>query len=125
MAIRILIVDDHSVIRRLLRALLETRADWKVCGEAENGREAVTKAAELQPDLIILDLAMPVMDGLKAAREISKVMPAAAILMLTNHSSPELELAAKKSGVREVVSKESSDEQLLDAAVTALRDKKA
>lgn len=105
--------------------MLETRADWKVCGEAENGREAVTKAAELQPDLIILDLAMPVMDGLKAAREISKVMPAAAILMLTNHSSPELELAAKKSGVREVVSKESSDEQLLDAAVTALRDKKA
>jgi len=123
-SIRILIADDHSAIRRLLRALLETRAEWKVCGEAENGQEAVTKAAELKPDLIILDLAMPIMNGLEAAREISKAMPAVPILMHTNHSSSELELEAEKVGVRQVISKGGSDGQLLRAVVTALLNRK-
>jgi DNA-binding NarL/FixJ family response regulator len=118
--IRILIADDHGSVRRLLRALLETRAEWKVCGEAENGREAVSKAAKLRPDLIILDLAMPIMNGLKAAREISTATPAVPILMYTNHSSSEIEIEAKKAGVRQIVSKGGSNDELFRAVVTAL-----
>ena len=123
-SIRILIADDNSIIRRLLRALLQTRAEWKVCGEAENGQEAVSKTVELKPDLIILDLAMPVMNGLEAAREISKTMPGVPILMHTNHSSSEFELEAEKVGVRQVVSKGCSDDQFFRAVVAALLNEK-
>ena len=80
MPFRFLIVDDNAVIRRALRVLVEGYADWQVCGEGENGFEAVAKAGELNPDLIIMDLAMPMMDGISAAREISKTSPALPIL---------------------------------------------
>lgn len=104
--------------------MLESRPEWKVCGEAEDGQEAVSKAVVLKPDLIILDLAMPIMNGLKAAREICKVMPAVPILMHTTHISSELELEAKKAGVRQVISKGGSDDQILRAVLAVLPNKK-
>ena len=126
---RLLIADDHSTVRTLLRILLESHEGWQVCAEVTNGLDAVTKAIELKPDLIILDLAMPQMDGLRAARQISAMLPAVPILMHTMHNSSELELEAKKAGVRKVVNKTGSGdelfaaiEQLLAAGATPLAE---
>jgi DNA-binding NarL/FixJ family response regulator len=102
---RILIADDHDVVRRMLRITLEEHKGWEVCGEASNGLEAIQSAAVLKPDLVILDLAMPVMDGLRAAREISLAAPQLPIVMHTNHGSEGVEIEAKKNGVRWVLSK--------------------
>jgi DNA-binding NarL/FixJ family response regulator len=113
--VRILIADDHPAVRTVLRALIAGHADWQVCGEAENGFEAVAKAGELKPDVIILDLAMPIMDGVRAAREISSATPTVPILLHTMHGSPTLNLEAKKAGVCKVVSKGESGDDLLIA----------
>jgi DNA-binding NarL/FixJ family response regulator len=117
---RLLIADDHATARRLLRAMLETRAGWQVCGEAENGLEAVAKTAELKPDVIILDLAMPLMDGLHAAQRISATSPTVPILMYTTHNFEGLDLEAKKVGVLKVISKTASADALLMAIEEAL-----
>jgi two-component system, response regulator YesN len=103
---RILIVDDNENVRRYLKTLLQ-RADprFSVCGEASNGKEALLKADELKPDVVILDLAMPVMDGVTAAREISKTHHETAMFMYTLHSSYQLELEAHKVGIRRIVAK--------------------
>jgi DNA-binding NarL/FixJ family response regulator len=121
LASRILIVDDHPAIRKVLRALIESHAGWEVCGEVENGFEAVGKAPELKPDLIILDLAMPVMDGIRAAREISGTMPRLPILMHTMHGSPAVDLEAKKAGVTRVVSKGENGDNLVSAIEDLLK----
>ena len=102
-------------MRTLLRILLESHEGWQVVAEVENGLEAVTKTVELKPDLVILDLAMPLMDGLRAARQISSVLPTVPILMHTMHNSSELELEAKKAGVRRVVNKTGSGDELFSA----------
>jgi DNA-binding NarL/FixJ family response regulator len=112
---RILIADDHSAVRNVLRALIESHADWQVCGEAVNGFEAVVKTEELKPDLLILDMAMPIMDGIRAAREISKSSATLPILMHTMHSSPTLDLEAQKAGVAQVVNKCDSGDKLIIA----------
>jgi DNA-binding NarL/FixJ family response regulator len=101
---RILIADDHDLMRRLIRQEFEDHADW-VCIEAENGEQAVAKATELKPEIIILDVAMPVMDGLTAAREIVKLLPAVPIVIHTVHFSEQIKCEAKKIGVREVLPK--------------------
>jgi DNA-binding NarL/FixJ family response regulator len=114
--LRILIADDHRVLRIALKAWLETHAGWLVCAEATNGLEAVQKAAELKPDVIILDLAMPKMDGLQAASQISSASPDMPILVYTNYAvSPEAKLEAKKHGARAVINKGASPEQLINA----------
>jgi DNA-binding NarL/FixJ family response regulator len=114
--LRILIADDHMGMRTALKAWLETHAGWQICGEATNGLEAVQKAAELKPDVIILDLAMPKMDGLQAAGQISSASPTVPILVYTNYAvSQEAKLEAKKHGVREVINKGASPNQLVDA----------
>lgn len=113
MATRILIADDHEMMRRVLRNLINSHSDWQVCAEAKNGSEAVTQARELRPDLIVLDLAMPVMDGMKAAREITQSSPDARVIMFTLHASPEVEKQAKRVGVRQVVSKARDGVRLL------------
>jgi DNA-binding NarL/FixJ family response regulator len=106
MPIRILIVDDDAAIRRLLRRLLEERPEWQVCGEAENGQEAVQQAAELTPDVAVIDLAMPCMNGFEAAREITKVSPQAAMLLLTvQEVSNQLVKEAREVGFKGAVSK--------------------
>jgi len=118
--LRLLIADDNATARKLLRALLETRQSWQVCGEAENGVEAVAQAAELKPDIIILDLAMPVMDGLHAAQTISAASPAIPIFMHTMHNFASLDIEAKKVGIRKVISKTATGDALLVAIEEAV-----
>jgi DNA-binding NarL/FixJ family response regulator len=101
--------------------MLETHADWQVCGEAANGLEAVQKAGELKPDIIILDFAMPEMDGLQAASQISSAFPNLPILIYTNYAlSSEAILEAKRHGVRQVVNKGSLVNHLMSAVETLL-----
>ena len=102
---RILIADDNESVLRAVRASLESNPDWSVCGEAVDGVEAVSKAQELYPDLIILDLAMPRMDGLKAASEIHKLMPSIPIIIHTLYRAALDLPTADKYGVRKVVDK--------------------
>jgi DNA-binding NarL/FixJ family response regulator len=123
MASRILITDDHPAVRQMLRLLVQAQNGWEVCGEAQNGQEAIAKAAELKPDLIIMDLAMPVMDGMRASREISAAMPDVPILMHTLHSSPELASEARKVGVRRVVGKAEGGDKLLGAIGALLSER--
>jgi CheY-like chemotaxis protein len=107
MPIQILIADDNPTVRTALRQLLEGAKFGDVV-DVENGKEAIQKALELRPKLIILDLVMPVMDGLTAAREFSKLMPGVPVLMHTMHWSQHVELEAQKVGVRKVVAKGDS-----------------
>lgn len=120
MTYRILIADDQELVRKMLKTLLETHADWQVCAEAANGVEAAQKAVELKPDVIILDLAMPEMDGLRAAREILSNNPAVPILLHTNHAFSSLALEAKKNGIREVINKSASEQELITAVESLL-----
>jgi DNA-binding NarL/FixJ family response regulator len=125
MAIRFLIADDHAMVRKMLALVVQTHPGWEVCGEAENGQEAVNKAAELMPDLIIMDMAMPVLDGMRAAREILAANPLVPIVMHTLHSSPPLALEAKKAGVRSLVAKTEAGNELLSAIEAALAERSA
>ena len=109
---RLLIVDDSAAIRRSLRTLLGLHAGWEICGEAENGREGVAKALQLFPDLIVLDLAMPVMNGLQAARELHRLLPKVPLLMYTSFIGSEIEHEALASGVAAVKSKSDGIESL-------------
>ena len=88
MTIRLLIVDDHEVVRVGLRFVLAQNREWVICGEASNGVEAVERTAELQPDVVILDLSMPVMSGLEAARRIRVISPATKIIVFSMHEMP-------------------------------------
>ena len=111
---QILIVDDSKALRSSIRTCIEQDTDWIVCGEAENGQMAVEKVMELHPDLVVLDLAMPVMNGLDAAREITNIAPDLAMVLFTIYVSGELKTEAKVVGIEEVVSKaEGGTEQLL------------
>ncbi len=98
--VRILLVDDSQLMRRCLRTLLEQQGSWQICEEASNGQEAVEKAQQAAPDVIVLDFQMPKMNGLDAAREIRRRTPDVPILMVTLHMSPQLEDQAKKIGIR-------------------------
>jgi DNA-binding NarL/FixJ family response regulator len=115
---RILIVDDSPVVRHALRSWFDRSLDWEVCGEAENGKEAVERVEELHPDIVILDLQMPVMNGLEAARRINHASPHTSMLMFTIDPSGELRKAALEAGVADVVSK---SDRLADHLSTALR----
>ena len=116
---RILIADDNDAIRGVLGQLLRRHDGWEVCADVKNGQEAVLKAIELKPNVIILDLAMPMMDGLQPTREITQILPAVPIIIYTLHKSSWLELDAKKAGARLVVSKRDTD-ALVRAAETVL-----
>jgi DNA-binding NarL/FixJ family response regulator len=105
MTTRILVVDDMQVIRRSLRLYLEQEADLEVCGEAENGKSAIDRVQELRPDVVVIDLSMPVMNGLEAARAIKAIAPATHILMFTLHTYPQLLDEARKAGITNVLSK--------------------
>lgn len=105
MSYRILLVDDNSQVREFLRSCIESRTDWQICGEAENGQIAVEKVAELRPDIVILDLQMPVMDGFVAARHIKLISPNIGIVMVTLHSCEQVIRDAAQIGVKYVISK--------------------
>jgi DNA-binding NarL/FixJ family response regulator len=116
MARSVLIVDDNNLVRRLLRSWLEQHSEWDICGEAENGKMAVERVEELHPEIVILDLQMPLMNGLDAAREIKRLAPNTALIMFTAHASYQLVREARTRGVTEVISKgEMLGEHLLSA----------
>jgi DNA-binding NarL/FixJ family response regulator len=103
--LRILIADDHEAVRKGVRAILEMRKEPRQFVEAENGKEAVEKAQEHKPDLIILDITMPIMGGFDAAREIKKKLPQVPVLILSMHESTQLIEEAKKIGLQGYVTK--------------------
>ena len=118
--LRILIVDDHAVVRRGIRALLESEQGFTVAGEATNGREAVDMARRLQPDVIVMDLTLPQLNGLDAARQILKDAPRTEILVLTMHHSEELARDVLQAGARGYVLKSDADQSLI-SAISSLR----
>src|SRR5580692_6783410 len=120
MPLRILVADDHQVVRTGLRALLETERGWQVCAEAANGREAVEKAGELRPDVAVLDIGMPLLNGVEATRQIHKLSPKTEVLILTMHDSDLLVQEVLEDGARGYILKDDADRNLL-AAVDALR----
>jgi two-component system, NarL family, nitrate/nitrite response regulator NarL len=121
MVTRILVVDDVPAIRRSVRTYLEQETEWVICGEAENGKLAIDQVRELRPDVVVLDLSMPVMNGLDAARAIKAIAPNTRILMFTLHIYPQLVAEARKVGISDVVSKASaSGPELLQAVRSVL-----
>ncbi|HET7433671.1 MAG TPA: MEDS domain-containing protein [Thermoanaerobaculia bacterium] len=120
--LQILIADDHAAVRRSIRTLLESRAGWSVCGEASNGREAIEQTRRLRPDVVLLDVSMPEIDGLQATREILQHDPAARVLLLTMYDSAALEEEAALAGARGVVAKPAAHEHLIAAIVAATAD---
>ena len=111
---RILIADDHELVRRGVRSVLRTRPDIEVCGEAIDGRDAVEQAWRLSPDLIVMDISMPTLNGLEATREIRRILPEIDILILSQHNSPEMMRQALNAGARGYVVKTAISEDLLD-----------
>lgn len=112
---KILIVDDSVVVRRSLQTLLREWAEWYVCGEAENGREGIDKAQQLSPDLVLMDLSMPVMNGFQAARELRRLMPHLPIVMFTTSKTAQLETEALAIGIRAVCFKSEGAETLVSS----------
>ena len=118
---RIMVADDNLSIRRALRNILEFGHDWKVDVEAMNGREAVEKAKQLHPDLIVLDVSMPLMSGLEAARELRRIMPATPVILCSLHTNEILQRQASAVGVTAVVSKMQNMQMLVRKATELLQ----
>jgi DNA-binding NarL/FixJ family response regulator len=114
-AVRVLIADDNPWIRKALRTLIEHHSDWEVCAEAEDGQQAVEKARECSPDLIIMDFRLPSMNGLDAGKAILSWAPNTPMLLITFYGSEELAQAAAEAGFRAVLSK--SDLMNLDHVI--------
>ena len=113
--LHLLIVDDHEVVRRGLRVLIESRPGWEVCGEAMTGREAVEKAKKLKPDVVIMDIAMPELNGLEATRQILKASPRTGVLILTMHESEQLVRDVLEAGAQGYVLKSAAGRDLVNA----------
>ena len=124
MPLRILVADDHAVVRRGVRALLESRTNWQVCGEAATGREAVEQVKRLDPDIVLLDLSMPELNGLDATRRILRDSPRTQVLVLTMHHSEELAHQLMQAGAKGYVLKSDADRELI-AAVESLQRRRA
>lgn len=118
-AIRILIADDHEMMRRTLCSLLESHAGWAICGEAFDGRDAVQKAVDLQPDVILVDISMPHLNGFQAAKCIHDKVPLAEILIVTEQDAQALAHFPSQPGVRGYIRKSFLDSDLLPAVEAA------
>jgi len=114
-ALRILIVDDHEVVRRGLRALIESHPGWEVCGEAMTGREGVEKTKKLRPEVVVMDIAMPELNGLEATRQIMKAAPRTGVLILTVHESEQLVHEVLEAGAQGYVLKSAAGRDLVSA----------
>jgi CheY-like chemotaxis protein len=111
-----MVVDDNPAIRRVLKNILEFNDGWLVCGEAVDGRDAIEKAPQLNPDLIVLDVSMPVMNGLEAARVLHQVMPHVPLILCSLHTDDILRREAVNAGVNAVVSKAQNMQTLIHRA---------
>ena len=120
--LRILLADDHELMRQGARTVIEQRG-WEVCGEAANGHEAVKMAEELRPDVAVLDLGMPELNGLEATREIKRLAPQTEVLILTGSSTEQLVRDVFESGARSYISKTDAARELADAIETVSRHK--
>lgn len=120
---RIVIADDHAVMRRGVRSILESQPGWEVVGEASTGRDALEQVRKLKPDVVVLDIGMPELNGLEATRRILKEFPRTEVLILTMHDTEEVTREVLRAGARGVVLKSDADEALV-AAVKALRQHK-
>ena len=123
MPLRILVVDDHAIMRRGIRSLLESHEGWEVVGEASTGRDAVEQSRQLRPDLVVMDMSLPELNGLDATRQILKDAPATEVLMLTMHHSEELARDVLQAGARGFILKSDADQNLI-TAVDTLRQHK-
>jgi two-component system response regulator NreC len=122
--IRILLADDHTVVRKGLRLLLESQPGFEVVADAANGREAVALAEEHRPDVVVMDVAMPVLNGTEAARQIAGKLPNVAVVFLSMHSDEGYVLKALKAGARAYLLKDSAEQDLINA-VKAVSEGKA
>jgi DNA-binding NarL/FixJ family response regulator len=111
--VRIVLADDHVLVRRELRRLLEAEEDWFVCGEAANGQEAVGLCGALRPDVVALDISMPVMGGLEAARRVREIAPACLVVVVSLDDSEAMAAAARGAGAHSYVLKAEAPEQLV------------
>jgi DNA-binding NarL/FixJ family response regulator len=118
--VRILVADDHEVMRLGIRNLLEAKPNWTVCAEAKNGQEAVSKAVELQPDVIIMDLTMPTMNGLEAAERITRSNPEIPVVHFSLHLSDDLVNHFEGGSIRGAVSKSNAARDLVEAVEKVL-----
>jgi DNA-binding NarL/FixJ family response regulator len=109
---RLLLADDHEIVRKGLRNLLDGHSRWSICGEAENGQEAVRKALDLRPELVLLDISMPIMNGLDAAREIRRLAPSTKIVIFSMHDSPRIADEARRAGADTYLTKTTPFEKL-------------
>src|SRR5277367_2315594 len=121
MAVRILLVDDHPIVRQGLRTLLEGRSGWEVVGEASDGLEAVDKVISLKPDVVVLDVTMPRMNGLEACRAIRQKTSALEVLFVTQLDSPQMMREALEAGARGYVVKSNAARDLLKAVEAVSR----
>ena len=121
--VRILIADDHAIVRRGLRALVESQQGWEVCAEAANGRQAVENGERFKPDIAIVDIGMPELNGLEATRQILKMSPSTEVLVLTMHQSEEVVAEVLKAGARGYVLKSDADQNLIAAMEALLQHK--
>ena len=112
---RVVIADDHAFVRRGIRATLEERQGWIVCGEATNGQEAVDLVLDLHPDLVVLDISMPVLNGFQASKTIRHLLPEAKIIILSIYDSPQAQREALKVGADAYVVKTSEPSKLFKA----------
>ena len=121
---RVLLADDHLMMRRGLRALIESMPGWVVCGEVETGRAAVTVAEELNPDIVVMDVSMPELNGLEATRQIKKACPNTEVLMFTGQETEELVHQVFEAGARSYILK-SAGAECLKTALSALAEHKS
>jgi DNA-binding NarL/FixJ family response regulator len=122
--LRILVADDHDIIRRGLKQLLTAKPGWEVVAEAKNGREAVALAEQFKPDVVVMDISMPELNGLEAARQIRKQLPKTEIVILTLHFSDQLVHDIVEAGARAYIMKSDADRDLV-AAVEALSHRRS
>lgn len=115
MTARILVADDHEVVRQGVRAILQPRLDWEICGEAVDGSDAIRLAKQLRPDVIVMDITMPIMSGLEACQEIAKLALPSRVLIFTMHESKSLGPSVRKAGAHGYVVKSRAARDLIEA----------